>query len=102
VLRLVAVHQTDGLHVDLGVVAVMDLHAGRWRAVAAGELLSEKDAAVAENVPVHAHPDGDAFLPVQHHRQVAGVTLPEPNADLVLLLVSFDLPQTLSSPPRNF
>jgi hypothetical protein len=80
----------------------MDLHAGRWRAVAAGELLSEKDAAVAENVPVHAHPDGDAFLPVQHHRQVAGVTLPEPNADLVLLLVSFDLPQTLSSPPRNF
>ena len=87
VLGLVAVHEADGLDVDLRVVAVVDLHARRRRAVAAGEARREEGAALAEDVPVHAHPDGDPLLPVQHHRQVAGLQPPELDADLVLRLL---------------
>ena len=82
-----AAHGLDGLDVDLRVVAVVDLHARCRRAVAAGEACREEGAALAEDVPVHAHPDGDPLLPVQHHRQVAGLRPPELDADLVLRLL---------------
>lgn len=92
VLGLVAVHEPDGFHIDLSVVAVMDLQAramamatGAGGGGGGGELLGEEGAAPAEHVPVHAHPHRDPFLAVQHHRHVARLRLPEPHADLVPL-----------------
>ena len=50
-----------------------------------GELLGEEITASAENVPVHTHPDGNPFLAIQHHGQVARLRLPKPDADLFFL-----------------
>ena len=89
-LRLVAVHQPDGLHIDLCTVAIMDLHAWHQRAtmaiVAVRELLGEESAASTENVPMHTHHDSNPFLAIQiqYHRQITRLRLPKPNADLVL------------------
>ena len=74
VLGLVAVHEADSLDVDLRVVAVVDLHARRRRAVAAGEARREEAGAVA------------------------GLRPPEPDTDLVLRLL---LPPPCVAPPRQ-
>ena len=74
VLGLVAVHEADSLDVDLRVVAVVDLHARRRRAVAAGEARREEAGAVAGLRP--PEPDTDLvlrlLLPTRRRRRLGG------------------------------